>query len=119
MAYNFDDFVNGAKSFADKAVSKANEAVDYSKTQLDRAQLRGQIKEKFCELGKLCYNMHKTDADETGRMKIVIGEINALEIRLNEADKAVNLKKPRVCPNCGAKNSVDSAFCCKCGGKIS
>ena len=82
MAYNFDDLKTDAKNLLDKAASKANEAVDYSKTQLDRAQLRSKIREKYTELGRLCYNMHETDADETGRMKIVINDIRSLEHKL-------------------------------------
>ncbi|MCI5904773.1 MAG: hypothetical protein MRZ61_06500 [Oscillospiraceae bacterium] len=118
MAYNFEDLKTDAKNLLDKAASKANEAVDYSKTQLDRAQLRSKIREKYTELGRLCYNMHETDADETGRMKIVINDIRSLERKLNEADKAVNAKKCKTCKFCLTKNDSDSVYCTKCGEKL-
>lgn len=118
MAYNFDDLIADAKELFDKAADKANEAVEYSKTQIDRAQLRSKIREKYTELGKLCYNMHETDADETGKMKIVIADIRSLENKLNEADKAINAKKPKTCKFCLTKNDADSLFCTKCGEKL-
>ena len=65
MSYNFDNLISDAKGILDKAAVKAGEAVDYSKTQIDRAQLRAKINEKYTELGKLCFNMHESDADET------------------------------------------------------
>ncbi|MCD7731610.1 MAG: hypothetical protein LUI05_08985 [Oscillospiraceae bacterium] len=118
MAYNFNDLKEDAKSIFDKAAAKANEAVDYSKTQLDRAQLRSKIREKYTELGKLCYNMHETDADETGKMKIVINDIRSLENKLDEADKAVNAKKCKTCKFCLTQNDADSVYCTKCGEKL-
>ncbi len=118
MGYNFDDLVNDAKNVFDKAAVKANEAVEYSKTQLDRAQLRSKIKEKYTELGQLCYNMHETDVDETGRMKIVIADIRNLEKKLHEADKAVNAKKCKTCKFCLTQNDADSEYCTKCGEKL-
>ena len=45
MSFNFDDLVAGAKDVFDKAAAKAGEAIDYSKTQIDRGQLRSKIKE--------------------------------------------------------------------------
>lgn len=118
MAYNFDDLVADAKNIFDKASAKAGEVVDYSKTQIDRAQLRSKIREKYTELGKLCYNMHETDADETGKMKIAINDIRSLENKLNEADKVVNAKKSKTCKFCLTKNDADSVYCTKCGEKL-
>ena len=118
MAYNFDNFISDAKGVLDKAATKANEAVDYSKTQIDRAQIRSLIKEKYTELGKLCYNMHESDADETGKMKIIIADIRHLDEKLSEAEKSVNAKKCKACKFCLTKNDADSVFCTKCGEKL-
>ena len=118
MGFNFDNLISDAKVVMDKAAAKANEAVDYSKTQIDRAQLRAKINEKYTELGKLCFSMHETDADETGRMKIVINDLRSLNAKLTEADKAVNTKKYKTCKFCLTKNEADSSFCTKCGEKL-
>lgn len=118
MAFNFDDLVTGAKDVFDKAAAKAGEAIDYSKVQLDRSQLRGKIKEKYCELGKICYNMHECGDDKTGEMKRVIAEIKSLSDKLEEADATVNAKKTKTCKFCGTANDAVSSFCTKCGEKL-
>ncbi len=118
MAFNFDNLKSDAKNLFDKAASKTADAIDYSKTQIDRAQLRTKINEKYTELGKLCYNMHESDADETGRMKIIISEINKLKEKLDEADKAVKLNKKKTCKFCLTENEADAVFCIKCGERL-
>lgn len=118
MAFNIDNIVNGAKDIFDKAAAKAGEAIDYSKVQLDRSQLRGKIKEKYVELGKICYDMHECGDDRTGEMKKVIGEIKALSAKLEEADITVNAKKSKTCRFCGTANDAVSTYCTKCGEKL-
>ncbi len=118
MAFNFDDIVSGAKDIFDKAAAKAGDAIDYSKTQIDRGQLKAKIKEKYCELGKICYDMHECGDDKTGEMKKVIAEIKELDKKLSEADAAVNAKKTKVCRFCGTANDAVSEYCTKCGEKL-
>ena len=118
MSFNFDDLVSGAKDVFDKAAAKAGEAIDYSKTQIDRGQLKSKIKEKYCELGKICYDMHECGDDRTGEMKKVIGEIKELHTKLGEADLAVNAKKTKVCKFCETANDAASVYCTKCGEKL-
>lgn len=118
MAINFDEIKSGAKGLLDKAAAKANEAIDYSRTQLDRGQLRSKIKEEYCKLGKICYDMHEVGDDRTGEMKQVIGEIKQLKTKLEEADAAVNAKKTKECKFCGTANDATSEYCTKCGEKL-
>lgn len=118
MAYTFDDLKADAMNLFDKAASKTAEAIDYSKNQIDRAQLRARINGKYAELGKLCYNMHESDADETGRMKMVIADIKKLKSKLDDADRAVKSKKPKTCKFCLTENDADAVYCAKCGEKL-
>lgn len=116
MNYNFDDLVYDAKKFVDKAAEKSAEIYGYSKKQVEKAQLKGLMKEKLYELGKTCYEMYDKDEDYTGSMKKLIDEIKKIEEDIKEADEA--LKTPKICALCGAKNSGDSDYCCKCGEKL-
>lgn len=118
MAYNFDNLKKDAMNILDKAANKTNEVIDYSKAQIDRASIRGKINEKYTELGKLCYNMHESDADETGRMKIVIGEIKKLNDKLNETEKAVKSNRKKTCKFCLTENDPNAVYCTKCGEKL-
>ena len=101
MKYGFDDIV---------AISK--DAVD----KITGAQLRVKLKERYYELGKVCYSMHKDSTDETGNMKRLIKEIKMLEAQLEFAEDASG--KPHVCEFCGAKNAPDNTYCCKCGERL-
>ena len=96
MAFSFDNIVAGAKDIFDKAAEKTGEAIDYSKTQIDRSQMRVKIKEKYGELGKAYYESQMEHAD------------------LAETDT----KKEKVCSGCNAVNSPDSSFCRTCGKKL-
>ncbi len=118
MAYNFDNLVSDAKNVFDKVASKANEAVDYSKAQIDKAQIRAKIRDKYEELGKICYEMYECDNDKTIGMKPVIAEIKALKEQLDYADAAANFKKEKVCAFCETKNDPASVYCKKCGEKL-
>ncbi|MDE5860512.1 MAG: hypothetical protein K2H23_09065 [Oscillospiraceae bacterium] len=118
MSFNFDDLVAGAKDVCDKAAAKVGEAIDYSKTQLDRSQLRSRIKDTYCKLGQLYYDMQEQGDDKTDEMKNIIAEIKELRGKLDEADSAVNSKKPKVCKFCETANDASSVYCTKCGEKL-
>lgn len=118
MSFNFDGLVSGAKDVFDKAAAKAGEAIDYSKTQIDKGQMRYKVKELYGKLGKICYDMHENGDDRTGEMKKVIGEIKELTDKLNETDAAVNIKKTKVCRFCETENAASNDYCTKCGEKL-
>lgn len=112
----FEDIIIGSKEVIDIISEKAGEAVDASKAYINKTQIRLKIREKYAELGKLCYDMHKNDTDQTGNMKAVIRAISDLEDELKYA--AESAEKPKICANCGTKNTADNSFCSKCGNKL-
>ncbi len=118
MSYNFDDFITDAKGIYDKVAQKATEAVDYSKTQIDRASLRSKIKDKYAELGKKYYDMHENNTDENKAMKALVEEIASLKKQLAEADVSVNAKKCKACSFCETNNDAAALYCSKCGEKL-
>lgn len=116
MGYSFDDFIYDAKKAIDKMGEKTGAAVEYSKTQVEKAQLKGKLREKYCDLGKLCYEMHERDIDYTGSMKKLLEQIREIETQIEEAD--IMLGVPKICPLCGTKNAADNTYCTKCGEKL-
>lgn len=114
MAFSFDNIISGAKDIFDKASEKAGEALDYSKTQIDRSQYRVKLKEKYVELGKAYFDAQVEGADTAETMVQLIEEIKELNTKLIETDA----KKNKTCPGCGAENDGTSAFCTVCGGKL-
>lgn len=116
MKYTLDNLICDSKNIIDKVSVKANSAFNVSKAYVEKAQVKVKLQEKYCELGKTCYEMHKSGNDETGNMKKLIKEIKLLEIQLEDAEEASG--KPKTCAFCGAKNSCDNTFCAKCGEKL-
>ena len=116
MKYGIDNFISDSKDAIDKLAVKANSAVNVSKAYVEKAQLRDKLKERYAELGKLCYKMHNEDTDESGNMKRLIKDIKTLEMQLEYADEASG--RPKVCMYCGAKNDSDNVYCCQCGEKL-
>lgn len=114
MAFSFDNIVAGAKDIFDKAAEKTGEAIDYSKTQIDRSQMRVKIKEKYGELGKAYYESQMENADRNDEICKLVTEIRDLHKKLAETDT----KKEKVCSGCNAVNSPDSSFCRTCGKKL-
>ncbi|MDE7295102.1 MAG: hypothetical protein K2N72_11815 [Oscillospiraceae bacterium] len=116
MKNTFDNIIGGTKDIADKVAQKAASAVNVSKSYVDRAQLRLKMNAKLEELGRLCYNMHKTGADESGNMKMVIKELKVLDAQLEMAEEASG--KPKICAFCGGKNNADNIYCARCGERL-
>lgn len=114
MEFNIDSIVAGAKDIFDKASAKAGEAIDYSKVQIDRSQLRVKLKEKYAELGKAYYAEKMSGADRSAVIGTLVDEITELKAKLEETET----KKNKTCPKCGAECAKDIAFCGKCGAKL-
>ncbi|MBQ5330416.1 MAG: zinc ribbon domain-containing protein [Oscillospiraceae bacterium] len=109
-------FVESTRSFAGFVSEKATAALDTGKAYAQRANISVKIREKYTELGKVCYEMHENNTDETGKMKRLIGEINLLKSDLRAAEEESGKKK--ICPYCGNKNYPDDSFCSKCGSRL-
>ncbi|MCM1578894.1 MAG: hypothetical protein NC078_08870 [Ruminococcus sp.] len=117
MKNTIDTIIGGGREIADKVAQKAVSAVNVSKSYVDRAQLRVKMNGKFEELGRLCYNMHKTGTDESGSMKLLIKELKVLDAQLEMAEEAGG--KPKICAFCGNKNDSENVYCAKCGERLS
>ncbi len=116
MNKNLDGLINGSKKAFDFVGRKTGDAIGYSKTQVEKTQMKIKFREKLTELGRLCYEMHKTDIDYTGSMKNLIIELDDLDRRMKFADEA--LGTPVVCGLCGTKNDSSNTYCTKCGERL-
>ena len=112
MAYNFDDLVSGASNVFDKISGKVVEAVDYSKTQIDKASLRSKIKEKYSEIGRLYYESVDMGVDKAFAINSLVGDVKELKKQLDSPDQDMDTKR---CKYCQTIASLDSSFCPKCG----
>lgn len=116
MKYGLDAILSESKLVFDRAADQASRAYTVSKAYVEKAQLRVKLRDKYCELGRLCYELKEYDTDVGGKIKLLTKEIRMLETELEYAQEAAG--KPKVCIFCGSKNSAENCYCSKCGERL-
>jgi hypothetical protein len=71
-----------SKKIAAKAAGAATKVVDSTKSAVERAALRDQIKEKYRTIGELTYKTHSSAADNTLGIKKLCADIDELKVKL-------------------------------------
>ena len=95
---------------------KAKDVSGIAKLKLDMNAKEDFIKEQYAALGKWYYQEHK---EEEGEQKAWIEHIDeALEAIAQMELKILELKKARVCQECGAQASDTAEYCSVCGAKL-
>ena len=95
---------------------KAKDVSGIAKLKLDMKAKEDFIKEQYAALGKWYYQEHK---EEEGEQRAWIERIDeALEAIAQMELKILELKKARVCQECGAQASVTAEYCSVCGAKL-
>jgi ribosomal protein L40E len=132
------DLFGKIKKGIDKGISvasqKSGELVETGKLQSQIISLKNEKKTSINELGKLTYEMLKSDSFELEILEEKYKEISEIEMDIDkkeEAKKNVDAKEEgeavvvdaeavemAACPSCGAENPVDAMFCGKCGTKL-
>lgn len=95
---------------------KAKDVSGIAKLKLDMKAKEDFIKEQYAALGKWYYQEHK---EEEGEQRAWIQRIDeALEAIAQMELKNLELKKARVCQECGAQASDTAEYCSVCGAKL-
>ena len=95
---------------------KAKDVSGIAKLKLDMKAKEDFIKEQYAALGKWYYQEHK---EEEGEQRAWIERIDeALEAIAQMELKILELKKARVCQECGAQASDTAGYCSVCGAKL-
>jgi hypothetical protein len=122
MSVDFDKIVtktvSGAKVVYKKAGAAVSDAADFTKAQIERAALRDKIKDRYNELGKLCYAKFTGGEASESDMKRIVGEIDKLIANMKETDTIVSKNKSKICDFCKTKNDLKNVYCAKCGEKL-
>ncbi len=95
---------------------KAKDVSGIAKLKLDMKAKEDFIKEQYAALGKWYYQEHK---EEEGEQRAWIQRIDeSLEAIAQMELKILELKKARVCQECGAQASDTAEYCSVCGAKL-
>ncbi|MDP3385910.1 MAG: zinc ribbon domain-containing protein [Eubacteriales bacterium] len=131
------DFFGKFKKGLDKSISiasqKSGELMEAGKLQTQIISLRNDKKNAINELGKITYEMLKSESFELEVLEGKFKEILQIEKELedkedaknkednkneNKSDTPVSEETHVICPNCGAVNPESAVFCGKCGTKL-
>ncbi|MBV1756933.1 MAG: zinc ribbon domain-containing protein [Dethiosulfatibacter sp.] len=135
------DFFGKFKKGLDKSISiasqKSGELMEAGKLQTQIISLRNDKKNAINELGKITYDMLKSESFELEVLEGKFQEILQIEKELEEKEEAKNKEETKeankeesksetyvsdeahvICPNCGAENPLSAMFCGKCGTKL-
>lgn len=116
--YDFDNLISDAKKAFDAVSSKTNEVIDISRCQIEKSQIKVKIKEKYQELGRVCYDAAEYGEEDTTALQLLVADIKALKAELRAIDSAVKSTKAIFCGSCGAKNEAGNGYCARCGRKL-
>lgn len=98
-------------------IQETEELVNKIKEQIKTKE--NDIEKNFTKLGKAYYEKH--GHDQTGEFYGICQEVISQYKEISEMDQQIlelTLEDPKICPNCGTKNTKDSLFCGECGHKL-
>ncbi|MBO4897271.1 MAG: zinc-ribbon domain-containing protein [Clostridia bacterium] len=114
------DFKETISNVAESVKSKSSEIFESTKIKFALSDAEGEVSKLMREIGRCVYESYKSgeEPDET-----IHENCEAIDAKYKEIEemrsKLRGIKNISVCPECGAEISNESAFCNKCGAKLS
>lgn len=96
------------------AADKAKNFAEVTKLNHQISQCETRMRDVFVEIGKKFYEENKNSPSEEYEglfVQIANEHMNIANIR----SQVSRIKGVIYCPSCGAENSAENIFCCKCG----
>lgn len=114
-----EDTIVKAKEVFNMAGKKTSEAIEIQKLKVNAASLNHQIAKDFETLGRLWYDIHKTNSGNTESLEALCTEIELKLQKLKNLEAEIALaKNGKVCTDCGNVNQSNACFCSRCGKKM-
>jgi ribosomal protein L40E len=115
----FEETVVKAKEVIDKTGKKAGEVIAVQKLKVNAASITSQIAKDYEAIGRLTYDGIKKDSQNTEAIDAIVREIDEKLEQLDKIQEEIaQTKGSLACVRCGCSNSIDSAFCRKCGARL-
>ncbi|MDR1736183.1 MAG: hypothetical protein LBR85_04855 [Oscillospiraceae bacterium] len=101
------------------AGEKTAELVEGAKIKLHIAELQGQCKDIFRDIGALVYAAHKNPNTDTESVEAMLARLDAINEEIKEFRERYNeLKQVKRCPKCGLEAGKKDSFCRRCGESL-
>lgn len=103
---------------AQAAVKKSGELVETTKINMAIGTEEDKIQKMYAEIGKLVYSKYTSNMDVGQDAAALCESIKACEETIKGLkEKIMEIKKTKLCVNCGAELDRTVLFCSKCGAK--
>lgn len=118
------DFIKSFKqrfsTTANKAIKASNEMVEVSKVMISINSIKTDIDTAYRQIGEKVYQSYTSDEGISEDTVTICQRIDELKTKLDELnERRRELKKIKLCPNCGSENAAEHKFCKDCGAQIS
>jgi len=115
----FEEIMIKAKAVADTAGKMTGDVVEIGKLRYQIKQAQWDIEKTYSKFGTLVYESKKGTDDYSDVIALAMGEIDALNEKINELEGRLRShKRAKKCEGCGKDNELDSSFCSRCGGAL-
>ena len=101
-----------------KAGEKTGELVEVYRLKLACVGLNTNLEKQYQKLGRIVYDMIKTEQNNEEAVFQCVDEIDALIAELRDITEKVDGLKGNICPVCKRANLEDAAFCSFCGASL-
>jgi len=103
---------------ADITLKEAGKLTDTARQKLDEKILTNHIGKLYGEIGRLCYDAHRTGADHSKEIAAVCSKIDNLNEKLANVKAGNSASRiQHYCYMCGSELPIDADTCPKCGEK--
>ena len=109
---------SGAADMASSVVKSAGDMVELNKMNAAISAEKKKIEKLYTEIGEKCYQTAGDTIDKATfreQLKAIDAGYEAIKEMM---EKSAELRRKKVCPNCGRECSMESAFCAACGTKL-
>lgn len=114
----FDEAMEGLRSVFDTATDRTADAIENSKSYIERARLRSQLSDLYRRLGMAEYEAAINGVNSMDQINELMNGITELRQQMLSAERSLQKSGTITCPNCGKLNSVQDGFCPGCGTRL-
>lgn len=98
---------------------KSKEVMEITKLKFRKAQIEGQIKEKYSKIGEEVYKSFQGEKLNSPLLEKVCKEIEELDDEIKELNmRIIEMNPSPICPKCKAKNQYNAQYCSNCGSRL-
>ena len=109
---------DGVTKTANKAMKASNEVIEITKLNFSISDLQNDIEKAYKKIGEMAYHAYHDNTEESDISELC-SEIDEKYSQIEEHKARLReLKKIKVCQNCGSENLSENKFCKDCGAEI-